>query len=342
MRSKSFPSVVLVLVFGILAFACPTSWHPAGSNSVCWAGDSDAKIEILSSVPVHRKRVCLWDLCNPEGISQEWKTLLSSIDLGDAPSPGTEKYIESAQLKAFIHRTLSSRGKDPSRLELSIPDRIIIQRESMQVSREQIESIYRDFVLSRVSWNPMDVVIRGINYSGSVDLPAGELSYEVTCHPQERFMGNVGVTIQFFVNKEKDRSLRVTGKVDVFQEVVHALRPIKRNEIISAGDLELQKMNISETPDRFATGINQVVGKRVLRDLGYRQAIPLADLDNPLALKRGASVTMLYDQPGLRLTAKGQVREDAGVGDTVRVVNVMTNRTVVCQVVDSTTVRVIP
>jgi len=342
MRSKTFLLAVLLLGAGFSGLFPFPSGRSAGPESVCWAGTSAVKIEFSSSVLVHRKRVTLWDLCNPEGIPEDWKTLLSSIDLGEAPPPGTEKYIESPQLKSFVHRVLSSRGKDPAHWELSIPDRILIQRESMQVSREQIEGIYRDYVLSRGPWSPQDVVIRGIQYSGPVDLPAGELSHEVISHPQERFMGNVAVTIQFSVNHEKDRSLRVSGKVDVFQDVVVTAHPLKRNDVVSDKDVELQKMNISESPDRFATKIDQVVGKRVLRDVGLRQAVPLADLDNPPALKRGAAVTMLYDLPGLRLTAKGQVREDAGVGDTVRVVNVMTNRTVHCRVLDPTTVRVIP
>ena len=52
----------------------------------------------------------------------------------------------------------------------------------------------------------------------------------------------------------------------------------------------------------------------------------LKDLDKPLVLKRGDQVTIVYDEPGLQVTAKGQANADGGVGDTMAVVNVSSKK----------------
>jgi len=84
---------------------------------------------------------------------------------------------------------------------------------------------------------------------------------------------------------------------------------------------------------------DQVENRRVLRNVSIHQPIELKDLDKPLVLKRGDPVTIIFDLPGLQVTAKGQVNVDAGVGDTLAVTNISSKKTVYCKVVDSQTVR---
>jgi flagella basal body P-ring formation protein FlgA len=82
-----------------------------------------------------------------------------------------------------------------------------------------------------------------------------------------------------------------------------------------------------------------VENRRVLRNIGVHQPIELQNLDKPLVLKRGDPVMIVYDQPGIQVTAKGQANGDGGVGDSLSVVNVSSKKTIVCRVVDSQTVQ---
>jgi flagella basal body P-ring formation protein FlgA len=131
----------------------------------------------------------------------------------------------------------------------------------------------------------------------------------------------------------------VSGRIEVFGSVYLASRPLKKNEIITAADLKIQKVNITDSADRFAMNSDQVENRRVLRDIGLNQPIELKDLDKPLVLKRGDQVTIVYDQPGLQVTAKGQANADGSIGDTLQVVNVSSKKNIVCKVVDAQTVR---
>lgn len=47
-----------------------------------------------------------------------------------------------------------------------------------------------------------------------------------------------------------------------------------------------------------------------------------------VAVRRGEVVTLVYAAPGMQLTTRARATADAGVGDTIRVVNLQSNRTV--------------
>lgn len=314
-----------------------------GRTASAWASDGTLRFEVPSEVRVDRKRVCLLDLFPDLTVPPNIQELLAKTDIGEAPGVGAEKVIQRDQLKAYLVRLLSPHGFEPSNIDLRAADRITIRRESVQVTQEQIEALYRDFITAQAPWDPGDIVVRGVSFSGpTVELPAGSISHEVVANPTERFLGNVVVTIHFSVDGERERSVRASGKVDVLQDVVHAARAIRRNEVIQASDVEMQRVNIAEKPDRYANRMEQVVGKRMLRAVGFHQPIALADMDQPLTLKRGSAVTILYESPGLRLAAKGQAREDGSTGDSIRVLNITTNKTVLCRIIDETTVRALP
>lgn len=334
---------MIVTVLCALAWALLAGMPGSPVTRGAWADAGGLSLEAAAEVQVEHKRVRLLDLFPQASLPDNVREVLTRTDIGEAPAVGSEKVIQRDQLKAYLSRLLSPQGYDAARIQLSGPESITVRRASVQVTRERIEAIYREFIATRAPWDAADVVVRAVSFSGAaVELPAGELTHEVVANPNERFLGNVAVTIHLFVDGEKERSVRATGKVDVFRNVVHAIRTIRRNEVVQASDVELQKVNIADAPDRFATQMDQVVGKRTLREVGFQQPMALVDLDQPLAMKRGSAVTILYERPGLRLSAKGQAKEEGSAGDTIRVLNVTTNKIVLCQIVDETTVRAMP
>jgi flagella basal body P-ring formation protein FlgA len=46
----------------------------------------------------------------------------------------------------------------------------------------------------------------------------------------------------------------------------------------------------------------------------------------PATVKRGETLTVTYSGPGLRLAARARATKDAAIGETIRVVNVQSNR----------------
>jgi flagella basal body P-ring formation protein FlgA len=63
-------------------------------------------------------------------------------------------------------------------------------------------------------------------------------------------------------------------------------------------------------------------------------------LEAPAAVRRGDVVLLVAERDGLRITAPGEVRGDAGIGDQVHVTNRVSRKDVVGRVIDPSTVAV--
>jgi flagella basal body P-ring formation protein FlgA len=335
---RSFIIVPLAAAFGLLLLSAAPGLPVLNA---AWCAPAITEIRVLKNVTVSNKEVSLAEICDPETLSAEWKAILGGLNIGDAPPAGAEKFIDPGQLRAFLVKLLDSQGVNPSDVKLDIPDGIVVRRQSVQITQEQIESIFKKFVLENSPWKQQDLTIQRVHYSGLPSIPTGTMSYEVNASPKERYIGNVNVTIDFYVNGEKVRTLGVVGRVEVFGTVYLASRPLKPNDMITAADLETQRINLTEAADRFATRLDQAENHRVVHGIGMHQPIELKNLDKPLVLKRGDPVTIVFDLPGLQVTAKGQVNTDGSVGDTLAVTNTTSKKTIYCKVVDAQTVRAV-
>ncbi len=54
----------------------------------------------------------------------------------------------------------------------------------------------------------------------------------------------------------------------------------------------------------------------------------MIDVRAPLLVRKGDFVTMIYDTPAMRLTATGRALTNGSKGDSVRVLNTSTNKTI--------------
>jgi flagellar basal body P-ring formation protein FlgA len=334
----------------LLAFTCclvaldsfPEGPTPDLAKGRAYAMPILGEISVRSTAVVNDKRLKLLDFCEPDRIPEEWKSLLAEVDLGPAPEVGRETNFKSQQIVRHIERLLSGQGQDPKAADIRAPERITVSRRQAGLTREQIEESFREFVLSKVPWKIEDLVIGPVSFSSIPALPAGRLSIEVTASPHERFMGDVSVTMHFHVDGREVRNMRVSGKVERYQEVIHSVRAMKRNEVIADADIQSVRVNVAAHPDRYSTQRDQVVGKRLLCSIGPNQPFSSRDLDQPSLVKRGDPVTILYQEEGIRLSTRGEAKESGGQGDRVRIRNVDSKKNILCQIIDAQTVEVLP
>jgi flagellar basal body P-ring formation protein FlgA len=341
LHSRIFPaSLCCLLAVGFCGLS--QGGHPGMAQTLAHAMQPVPEINVRAKVVVGDKRLKLLDFCEPDTLPEEWKGLLSGVDLGLAPKAGREADFNPQQLAHHLQRLLAAQGMDPKQTKVQLPDRITVVRQQIPITREQIEAIYREFVLKKASWKTEDLDIRQIAFSDIPALPSGVLNYEVTASPHETFVGDVSVTIHFFVDSKEVRNMRVAGKVDLYQEVAHSVRSIKRSEVISDADIQFQRINIAARPDRYVLQREHIVGKKLLSEVGPNQPIRPRDLDKPSLVKRGDPVTIVFQEDGIRLCTRGEAKENGGEGDRIRILNVDTKKSIFCQVIDAQTVGVLP
>ena len=301
-----------------------------------------AEISVQANVVVGDKRLRLLDFCGADKLPPEWQALLAGVDLGPAPEVGREMSFKSEQIAQHLERLITLQGLDLKQIAIRLPDKIMVSRQQMTITREQIETHFREFVLKKASWKTEDLVIGQISFGSLPALPPGQLTVEVTASPHERFVGNVSVTMHFGVDGKEVRNMRVSGKVELYQEVIHSVRAMKRDEVITEADIQSIRTNIAARPDRYLSQPDQVVGKRLLCSIGPNEPFGPRDLDQPSLIKRGDPVTIVYQQAGIRLSTRGEAKDKGRQGDRIRIRNLDSKKNILCQVIDSQTVEVLP
>ncbi|SMC19377.1 flagella basal body P-ring formation protein FlgA [Desulfacinum hydrothermale DSM 13146] len=326
----------------LLAF-CVVLWG-WGLTPPAWGaalGPCPQEIHFRQVVEVANDTITLADLlAQPDSLPSSWRAIFRSIELGPTPPLGTQRFIRAENLRAYMVKFLRSRGVDPESTLLVLPDRLTIQRAAIYVEDRQIQQMVTAFIRTHAPWDPSEMEIRDITFSGLPMLPAGSLTHQIEARSGETFLGHVNLSIHFFLDGKKVRTLKAAAEVVLKKRVLHAARPLKRGEIISPDDVEMREIEISDPSRSYVFQVSQAVGKRLVHAVSMGEPLELTSLDKPLLVRRGKTVTIVYQTPGIMLTARGKAKEAGGHGDWIRIVNLDSDKVLKGQVLDENTVRV--
>ncbi|MEJ5347455.1 MAG: flagellar basal body P-ring formation chaperone FlgA [Desulfosoma sp.] len=335
--------VTVLVVLSLVSAGSMAAALQEESRSGSFVNTPPSMIEVRSIVETSQETLTLYDLLeNPETLPPQWVQAFQTISLGQSPSLGSEKSVRTDHLGPYLRNLLASLGVNPDTVLFSIPERITLRRKAAALNTKEIEDLYRAYIQNHAPWNPSEMEIRDIVISGLAMIPDGRVTHEIEAPQNSSFVGVVPLTIHFFVDSQKVRSLRVAGKVIVRRTVLHANQNLRRDTILGPEHLEFREMILTDAEKTYATRLEDVVGKRLIRPVSPRQPLEMSFLDKPLCITSGKPVTILYHQGSLRVSAKGISKDNGAEGDWIRVVNVTSQKTVKARVMDETTVTVTP
>lgn len=121
--------------------------------------------------------------------------------------------------------------------------------------------------------------------------------------------------------------LRYFGTAIETVEAAVLRRPLQRGEVVQPSDILVERRPRSEL-DSDVTGSVDVVGLAARRALRPGQPLRRSDLMRPELVHRNDWVTLVYESPGMVITARGKALEAGAEGDVVSVLNVQSKRTV--------------
>jgi flagella basal body P-ring formation protein FlgA len=102
--------------------------------------------------------------------------------------------------------------------------------------------------------------------------------------------------------------------------VVVPNRDIARGQVIGESDMTYSLVN-GQVMAGIATSLGEVVGLETRRTLRAGETLRLSDLRRPVLVAKGSTVTMVFEAPGVVLTATGRAMSEGGMGETVTVQN---------------------
>jgi flagellar basal body P-ring formation protein FlgA len=115
---------------------------------------------------------------------------------------------------------------------------------------------------------------------------------------------------------------------------------VARGEVIAEGDVEYKAIPQMRANASIVRAITDVAGMEARRALKAGKLIRTNDLKRPTMVAKGSTVTMLFEAPGMRLSAVGRALAEGAEGDTITILNPTSYRKVEAVVIKAGTVRV--
>jgi flagella basal body P-ring formation protein FlgA len=254
-----------------------------------------------------------------------------------APPPGQVYTLT----KDFLEYRLGQLGLQGLLETTALPAAIFVKQTGVLLGQEEIAAAYTRFVTERSQWPAANLRLQVFPLEEPVILPDHQVSLEVLPPKAGRLLGEVALEMVVMKQGQALKRFKVTGKVALERLVVCAAKPLRPQDVIAAGDVQLIKREIADAGlNDFFVSADQVVGQTVAKPVGPQEIITSRHLSQAAVIKRGEEVTVILDQDGLIISTKGLAREEGFLGRSIRMVNPKSKKEFTAQVVDAKTVKV--
>jgi flagellar basal body P-ring formation protein FlgA len=259
-----------------------------------------------------------------------------------APPPGQIYTIT----QEFLHYRLGQLG-----LRQYFPDAVLpaaiqvrqteVQQTGVLLNGADVAAAFRRYVQEHNPYPTENLQIEVFPLEESVMLPDPQVTIKVLPPRHDKLLGEVTLEMVLLHQGQSLKRLKVNGMVRLKRSVVCATRPLRAQETIGPGDIQVMLREVTGlSVDDFFTSAEQVLGHILSKSLGPQEIINTRHLSNQPIIKRGDEVTVVLDEDGLEISTKGVAREQGYLGKTIRIVNPKSKKEFQALVVNAKTVKV--
>lgn len=274
---------------------------------------------LQSNIAVEGRTITLGDLFTPESFSAAPEA--ARVVIAAAPMPGEHTSLDAYRLTKFC----AEHGIDwPNTQKL---DMIPVARVGDVVPPDLVKAQLLDAAAAQGLDGKLALAFSGA--MPAINIPIGaEASVAVDALDLDARTGQFRARLRAPANDTTAPSVAVIGRVYQVIEVPVLTRDMRPGEVIAKGDFEWTDIAADRLGQNILTNTADLVGTTPKRMLRAGQAIRIGDVAPPVVIKKGDLVAMLVSTPGMSLTAQGRALDEGAAGDTIRVMNSSSKRTI--------------
>ncbi|MBN2060131.1 MAG: flagellar basal body P-ring formation protein FlgA [Deltaproteobacteria bacterium] len=247
---------------------------------------------------------------------------LQELKISSSPPPGIATRIN----KQLLFYKIDSHIAGMDDIQFYMPEELVVERSAQFVDSARLEEIFKEYIMDNSPWPPEKLYFEKILTPGRTALPLGRLRWEIQERRNNNFIGNIAITIGFWIDESLVREIPVSGRISISRKVIKAARKIDRGQIISQGDLMEITESYSSLKNNVLSSAEEVIGKRSLRSIRSGQIIYSHMVETPPLVKKGDRVLIKAENADLIITALGKALEDGRSGDQVKVINISSKK----------------
>ena len=214
-----------------------------------------------------------------------------------------------------------------------------LQRNTV-IAPESINAAVKAFVTRRAPWKPDQLKVVKLTFDQELTVPPGKVGFQVIEPRHTDWLGPIPFSVQVMVDGRTVKKVTAPATIEVWSDVAIAVKPLGRYQPIEADDIVLKKMNLARMPSNAIVCADQVLGRRANRNIAANSVLRSDQVEMPPIVKRGDVVQVVAESAILRVSAKGQAKENGAKGDRIQVMNLRSKKIIYALVVDEQTVAV--
>lgn len=121
---------------------------------------------------------------------------------------------------------------------------------------------------------------------------------------------------------------KVAGNLHTLVRVPVLSTPLRNGDLIRNSDIQHINMRTADVSANVIVDAARLTGMTPRRGIPALRPVTESDLQPPLVVKKGDLVTVTMTQGQMNLILQGRALENGAQGDTVRIVNMTSNRTI--------------
>jgi flagella basal body P-ring formation protein FlgA len=141
-------------------------------------------------------------------------------------------------------------------------------------------------------------------------------------------------------NENHLATLRISGNIVRMTKVPVLRESLNSGNIIGANDIDYIDLPEKNLKTNIVLNPAQIIGMTPRQMVVAGQPVQSNQIGPPKMIDRGDTVTMVFNQNGLELTAQGKALEDGTKGDQIRIMNISSNKIIVAQVTNNKEVTI--
>jgi len=282
-------------------------------------------IVLPDRIEVRNDQVSLRDL------SPDVPTEYGDVSFGYAPYPGLHRWLTRTEVLSTLRRA------GITDLQVKMPDQVLLNRASSLLDLGLVRNAVSTY-LSSVHPG-MTIEILDLEMPQDVALPEGNVMVKVNASNIPTRLDGVTLKLDVSVDGHHQRSQWVRVRARATGAVVVLLRDIGFGETLKASDLAVDQREVQEL-EGCITNPDLVTGSVLKRSLEKGEILRGRDVQEPVLVKRGESVTLIARTAALSISTAARARDSGSRGDLVTVENVSSKQLIQARVVGMGIVQV--
>lgn len=245
---------------------------------------------------------------------------LRAVAVGAAPLAGRSRPLSLDSVRVQLRRA----GFDPEALHLTGAQRVTVTRAAATVTGGEIEAAAREAVLAQHP-EEGELTVTCPRPPKDVVVPQGKVSLQPQVIGAGRGPTRL-VRVMIAVDASPVTSATVCLRVERYDDLLVAARDIPRGEALAPEAFALERRDVMQVMGAPLRDLAAIAGCRAKLRLSAGAVLTTQSVERIPVIHRGDPVIVTLSAGAVRVTLQGIARSDAGVGETVMLLNPSSKR----------------